>query len=147
VSAKVSGARHLDRLTRGLPLDFFVMFSSAAGLLGLPGQGSYAAANAFLDGLAHERHARGEPALSIDWGRWSELGMVAGASERLAREGYEAIAPKQGMDLLFELIAADAVQIAVLPVRWDRLLVGLRPTPSLLHGIAEASGASRHAQN
>jgi acyl transferase domain-containing protein/acyl-CoA synthetase (AMP-forming)/AMP-acid ligase II/NAD(P)-dependent dehydrogenase (short-subunit alcohol dehydrogenase family)/phospholipid N-methyltransferase/aryl carrier-like protein len=146
VSAKVSGAWHLDRLTRGLPLDFFVMFSSAAGLLGLPGQGSYAAANAFLDGLAHQRHARGEPALSIDWGRWSEIGMVADAAERLAREGHDAIAPKQGMALLFDLIAADAVQTAVLPMRWDRLLAGLQPTPSLLREIAEAGIAFKRSQ-
>lgn len=140
-AAKVLGARHLDRLTRGLPLDMFVLFASAAGLLGLPGQGAYAASNAFLDALARLRRADGEPALAIDWGRWSEIGMVAGDAERLSREGFDPITPDDGMAILFDLIATDRSQIAVLPVRWERVLADVQPVPSLLADLRR--GAAR----
>ena len=71
------GAWNLAELTRGKELDFFVMFSSAASLLGSPGQGNYAAANAYLDGLAAARERRGEVGLSINWGAWGEVGLAA----------------------------------------------------------------------
>ena len=61
-------------MTRDLPLDFFLMFSSAASLLGSPGQSSYCAANAFLDSLAEHRRSLGLPGLSINWGPWSGTG-------------------------------------------------------------------------
>src|SRR5581483_691986 len=67
---KVQGTLVLDRLTRGLGLDFFVGFSSLASLSPLAGHGSYAAANAYLDLAAHARQAAGCPALSINWGPW-----------------------------------------------------------------------------
>ncbi|MER5556443.1 type I polyketide synthase [Streptomyces sp. NPDC002793] len=69
---KVDGAWHLHRLTDHLDLRLFVLFSSAAATFGNPGQGSYAAANAYLDGLAQHRHARGLPATSLAWGLWQE---------------------------------------------------------------------------
>jgi acyl transferase domain-containing protein/acyl-CoA synthetase (AMP-forming)/AMP-acid ligase II/acyl carrier protein/phospholipid N-methyltransferase len=136
VSAKVLGAWHLDRLTRETPLDMFVMFSSVAGLLGLPGQGAYAAANAWLDAFAHDRRAQGAPALAIDWGRWSQVGMVAAEGERLSAQGFDAIEPDAGTDLLFELLAADRERAIVLPARFERLLAGRETTPSLLRDPA-----------
>ena len=72
---KVIGGWLLHRLLEDAPLDFFVLFSSAGSLLGQPGQGNYAAANAFLDALAHHRRAQGQPALTINWGAWSRLGL------------------------------------------------------------------------
>ncbi|MCB9543859.1 MAG: SDR family NAD(P)-dependent oxidoreductase [Myxococcales bacterium] len=78
--AKVEGALVLDRLTQGAALDLFVLFSSAAGLLGLSGHADYAAANAALDALAARREARGAPALSLSWGDWAGLGMAADGS-------------------------------------------------------------------
>ncbi len=81
MAAKVHGAWNLHELTRDDRLDLFVLFSSAAALLGSPGQGNYAAANAFLDALAHHRRWEKLPALSVNWGSWAEVGMAARLSE------------------------------------------------------------------
>ncbi len=80
MAAKVDGAWHLHEATRHLPMDFFVLMSSAAGVLGSPGQSAYAAANACLDALAQERARLGLPAVSIAWGPWRESAMFAGLS-------------------------------------------------------------------
>src|SRR4029077_9664635 len=76
--SKAAGTQILDRLTRKDPLDWFVMFSSAASVVGSPGQSNYAAANTILDAVAHERRRLGRPALSINWGAWQEIGLSAG---------------------------------------------------------------------
>src|SRR6185295_9343908 len=76
---KVIGARLLDEATAVIPLDFFVVFSSAASVIGSPVQGNYAAANACADALVHARRARGSRALSINWGPWDRVGMTAHA--------------------------------------------------------------------
>lgn len=103
LSAKVAGAIHLDRLTRASDLDFFVLFSSIAGTVGAPGQGAYAAANAYLDALATRRHEEGKTALSIAWGPWAEGGMMSTldqvSRERLARRGVIALEPPRALAL------------------------------------------------
>ncbi|NDJ19426.1 type I polyketide synthase [Myxacorys almedinensis] len=120
---KVQGAWNLHTLTQTLPLDFFVLFSSAASLLGSPGQGNYAAANAFLDALAHHRRSQKLPGLSINWGAWSDIGMAATLSSRhqarLATQGLSAIAPEQGLYLLGQLLGQPLAQVGVLPVEWS----------------------------
>src|SRR5262249_11791726 len=77
LDVKVAGRWNLHSLTRDLPLDFFVSFSSAASLLATPGQGSYAAGNAFKDALGHLRKRSGLPGLTVNWGAWAEAGMAA----------------------------------------------------------------------
>jgi acyl carrier protein len=108
----------------GTRLDFFVCFSSAASILGSAGQGSYAAANAFLDALAHLRRGRGLPGLTVNWGPWAEVGMAARLTprdrERLDAQGFRAITVAQGTSLLFDLIEAGQAQVVVLPVDWTR---------------------------
>ncbi|HMD83202.1 MAG TPA: SDR family NAD(P)-dependent oxidoreductase [Terriglobia bacterium] len=120
MAAKVSGAWNLHVLTKGMPLDFFVLFSSIASLLGSPGQGNHAAANAFLDALAHDRHAHGLAALSVNWGGWAEVGAAArrNTHER-APMGMDTIPPKKGLQVLEQVLQEGYVQVGVMPVNWQ----------------------------
>ncbi|MDO0924394.1 type I polyketide synthase [Streptomyces sp. TG1A-8] len=107
---KADGAWHLHRLTEDLGLAAFVLFSSAAGTFGSPGQANYAAANAFLDALAAHRHAQGRPATSVAWGLWDAgSGMTARLShadrERLARGGMRPLATEDALALLDDALA------------------------------------------
>jgi acyl transferase domain-containing protein/acyl carrier protein/predicted O-methyltransferase YrrM len=126
LAGKAIGARHLDELTAHVPLDFFVLFSSAASLLGSAGQGNYAAANAFLDALAHARRARGLAACAINWGAWAGDGMVAALPDaeraRVAARGYRPVVPGQALAALDQALADGAVQRAVMDVDWDALI-------------------------
>jgi len=122
---KVDGAWHLHQLTRDMSLDFFVMFSSISGALGMPGLGNYAAANTFLDALAHARHAEGLPATSVAYGVWKGDGMAAGLTSRstlasLAKSGLEPLIPQDGLDLLEQaMLSGRALTVAAAldPVR------------------------------
>ncbi len=135
MAPKVEGAWNLHELTRDRPLDLFVMFSSAASLVGSPGQGNYAAANAFLDGLAHLRRAAGLPGLSINWGGWAEVGMAAELDRRQGKSrdaaGVGRIDPIHGLATLERLLGGDTAQAGVLPIDWvdffEPFPVGLEP--------------------
>ncbi len=126
MAPKVQGAWHLHNLTQNLPLDFFVCFSSVASVLGSPGQGNYAAANAFMDALAHHRRAMGLPGLSINWGPWAEGGMTASLGSidraRMTARGIEPILPEKGLQVLGELLKQEVAQVGVLPVNWPQFL-------------------------
>ncbi|WP_235833950.1 SDR family NAD(P)-dependent oxidoreductase [Actinomadura logoneensis] len=121
-TAKVAGARALSEATWDADLDWFVLHSSAAALLGSPGQAAYAAANAALDALAAHRRAHGRPATAIDWGTWSQVGGAAGLRVAV----IEPITPDEGVQALEALLAADATAAGVL--RFDpSAAVGLFP--------------------
>ncbi|WP_434380753.1 SDR family NAD(P)-dependent oxidoreductase [Melittangium boletus] len=114
LSPKVRGAWSLHTLTRDESLDFFVLYSSMSALLGMPGQGNYASANAAMDALAHHRRQQGLPALSVNWGPFSEVGLAAAQSnrgERLAYQGMASFTPQQGEALLERLLAEGAVHV------------------------------------
>ncbi len=120
---KVMGGWLLHRLLEDAPLDFFVLFSSAGSLFGQPGQGNYAAANAFLDSLAHHRRAQGQPALTINWGAWADLGFadsIGGKrlAARLALLGIRSIAARQGLEILQRLLRQNSTQVVAVPVDW-----------------------------
>jgi myxalamid-type polyketide synthase MxaB len=126
MAPKVRGGWLLHDLTQRQRLDFFVLFSSTSAVFGAPGQANYAAANAFLDGLAHYRCARGLPALSVNWGAWSEVGMATrlqGRNQtRIADRGIAVIPPDQGVRALGLLVHQPAARVTVLPVRWPTFL-------------------------
>ncbi|WP_394827355.1 type I polyketide synthase [Pendulispora albinea] len=146
---KIDGAMHLHRHTRDLPLDHFVLYASAASVMGRPGQSNYVAANLFLDELAHLRRAQGLPALSIDWGAWRWVGLAA---ERTAGEdmtskdmaaGIDAIEPEQGLAILEMLMRSHPAQAAVMPLDWSKLgPLASMPMFSELRAGAEESDPS-----
>lgn len=121
---KAIGAWNLHELTIDQPLDFFILFSSAASILGLPGQANYAAGNAFLDGLARFRKDQNLAALSINWGPWSEIGLAstqANRGNRLAQQGLLSISPEQGLDAMSQIMARNSSQLSVMHLdahRW-----------------------------
>ncbi len=119
---KVAGAQNLDRLTRADPLDWFVMFSSAAVLLGAPGQANYAAANMILDVMAHERRRLELPALSINWGPWAQVGMAASMEERMLASGLTPFTPKEGLGAMETIMRMDVAQVGVLAADWMQFL-------------------------
>ncbi|WP_396136940.1 type I polyketide synthase [Amycolatopsis sp. 505] len=115
---KVDAALNLHELTRDRGLSAFVLFSSAAATLGSPGQGNYAAANAFLDALAQHRAARGLPAGSLGWGPWATDGMLREADlAKLARSAFVPFTADRGLDL-FD-VAAARPEPALLPLQLD----------------------------
>jgi natural product biosynthesis luciferase-like monooxygenase protein len=126
--SKVAGSWLLHRLTAGEPLDFFVLFSSVSSILAQPGQGSYAAANAFLDALAHLRARQGLPALCVNWGPWGDVGFGTtpqGVRQHalLALQGITRMSAQQGMETLEILMRQGPAQLGVVPIDWARLLL------------------------
>ncbi|MBM3779913.1 MAG: LLM class flavin-dependent oxidoreductase, partial [Acidimicrobiia bacterium] len=122
LGARVPGAWALHRVLENVPLDFFVLCSSFSGLTPPHGQAAYAAAAAFLDALAHLRRASGQPALSIDWGAWSDVGFAASdtgreAHARLEEMGIRRMSPAQGLAALDLVLHRETPpQIAIFPM-------------------------------
>jgi acyl carrier protein len=134
MAAKVAGAWNLHALTRDDDLDLFVLFSSVASLLGSPGQANHAAANAYLDALAHHRRALGLCGLSINWGAWADVGAAAGAERerRLQQQGIESMTPAEGVAALERALESGRSQLAAVAVDWPRFLARHANRPSLL---------------
>ncbi|WP_394839473.1 SDR family NAD(P)-dependent oxidoreductase [Pendulispora rubella] len=134
--AKLDSAFHLHELTRERDLDAFVLFSSLAGVLGSPGQANYAAANTFLDALAHHRKASDLPAIALDWGYWdqpsgltSHLGQAD--RQRIARSGVRALSSDEGLALFdAALVRPDATLVPAALSPAFRGLVRNRAVPS-----------------
>ncbi|MFF2331327.1 MULTISPECIES: type I polyketide synthase [unclassified Streptomyces] len=136
---KVDAALNLHELTRGLDLSMFVLFSSVAGVLGLPGQANYAAANAFLDILAQYRAARGLPAVSLAWGLWAQASGMTGhlADTDLSRMRRAGLAPLSSADglALFDA-AVSSGEALLVPARLEPSAVRAQgAVPALLRGV------------
>ncbi|MFI0748629.1 SDR family NAD(P)-dependent oxidoreductase, partial [Streptomyces sp. NPDC021224] len=122
LAPKVDGARWLDELTRDAELSAFVVFSSAAGVIGTAGQGNYAAANAYLDALAHVRRAEGLAATSMAWGLWADTSSMTGHLgdadlARLTRTGLAPLPTEDGLALFDAALRSD--RATVVPARLD----------------------------
>ncbi|HXA57528.1 MAG TPA: SDR family NAD(P)-dependent oxidoreductase [Streptosporangiaceae bacterium] len=134
---KVRGAWRLHEATEGIDLDFWLVHSSAAALLGSPGQGSYAAANAALDALVDHRRAHGLPATTINWGTWSQVGGAADLSVTV----LDPISPAEGTEALEALLAFDRKATGVLrfdPVTALQLFPEITRMPYFAALVAEA---------
>ncbi|MEW1634662.1 type I polyketide synthase [Streptomyces sp. NPDC093801] len=150
---KVDAVTHLDELTRGLDLDAFVVFSSAAALMGSAGQGNYAAANAFLDGLMARRRAAGLPGLSLAWGLWEQsAGLTAHLSAvdqaRMSRGGVLALTQAEGLDIFDAGLHAD--QPLLVPIKLDLRTLRSQAAagggvPHLLRGLVRAGRRTARA--
>lgn len=114
---KVEGILLLDRYTRNLSLDFFIAFSSAAVILGSPGQSSYAAANAFMDALMQQRQSLGLPGISINWGAWDTGNEID--KQRFASWGIKSMSSDTALEYLSKLILGNISQGAILEIDWS----------------------------
>ena len=121
MAPKIIGTRVLHDTFKDHDLEFFVMFGSAGSTIASPGQGNYAAANAFLDAFAHYRQAQGLPALTIGWGPWS-VGMVEELKlEKIyAQRGIELITPAVGARILDRLINQKTPNVVAISADWSR---------------------------
>ncbi|MFE7798544.1 type I polyketide synthase [Nocardia sp. NPDC057440] len=152
LAPKVDGALHLDELTREHDLAAFIVFSSLAAVLGSPGQGNYAAANSFLDGLARARRAAGLPGLSVAWGPWNQdTGMTGtmdrAAVARLERFGVKVISDDDGTALFDAAVAMDEAMVA--GVEFDKPALSAQARagllPDVLSGLVPAPARVRRA--
>lgn len=145
IAPKAGGAELLHEFTESLPLDFFILYSSAASVLGSPGQSNYATANAYLDGLAWRRRAAGLPATCLNWGPWTE-GMANDERilKRLALQGITPLTVSEAHDAMERMLDADLVQATVLDVDWRRMRSGLGgEAPPMLEPLMPSKQASR----
>ncbi|MCI3934336.1 type I polyketide synthase [Streptomyces sp. AN091965] len=146
---KVDAVVNLHELTADLDLSAFVLFSSAAGVLGSAGQANYAAANAFLDALAQYRRAQGLPATSLAWGLWADQGGMAGALadddlERMSRAGVAALSAEEGLALLDASLAQADGALVPMKLRTDVLRRQFGgDVPPLFRGLIRGGARTR----
>ncbi|RKS68200.1 acyl transferase domain-containing protein [Actinomadura pelletieri DSM 43383] len=160
---KADAAWNLHHLTKDANLSAFVLFSSAAGILGSPGQANYAAANTYLDALAAHRRAAGRPGISLAWGLWAESSGMTDRLDRsdrtrLARTGILPLTSEAGLALFDAALALDRPLAVLAKLNLQRLrpqaetgmltpvLRGLLPAPSRGRDTADAAGAAALAE-
>ncbi len=114
MAPKMQGAWNLHLFSASQPLDFFICYSSAASLLGAPGQANYVAANAFLDALSHYRRRKGQCALSINWGLFSGIGMALTRGEQISTRGVKPLTADEGSQILARLLGDSSAQVGVM---------------------------------
>ncbi|MEU8825669.1 type I polyketide synthase [Streptomyces sp. NPDC048636] len=145
---KTDGAWHLHELTRRSELTAFVVYSSAAGVLGSAGQASYAAANASLDALMTARHRQGLPATSLAWGLWERRGgLTAELSgtdlRRMARSGVHGLSDEEGLALFDAALTTD--EPVLVPVHLDLAAYRGSEVPPLLRSLVRTPSRTRAA--
>jgi len=143
--AKAAGAVYLDELTRELELEQFVMFSSAAATFGGAGQGNYAAANAFLDGLAQHRAAHGLAGLSVAWGPWAGGGVAESneaVRQRVRRGPLPGMDPGLAVQALGQALGGPDSLLALMDVDWAQYAVAPPPFVRDLPEVVELARES-----
>jgi acyl transferase domain-containing protein/acyl carrier protein len=146
IGPKALGAWLLHQGTRDMALDCFVMFSSVSSIFGNPAQGNYAAANAFLDSLAHHRQALGLPALTINWGVLGGEGYVARnerVAEFLAKQGISELSPGEVVSIVESSLRSGSAQVAAIRVDWTKwrtFFRGMQSNPLLERIFAAVEG-------
>ena len=134
--AKVYGAWNLHEATAGQPLDWFSLFSSAAALVGSPGQGAYSAANSWLDSFARWRHAQGLPATSIAWGAWAQIGRGVAMAEDVG----VAIGPDEGAYAFETLLRYDRPYSGYAPLMGTAWLTAFAKRSKFAEAFQSAGG-------
>jgi aryl carrier-like protein len=151
LAPKVAGAWNLHQQSTRWPLDFFVLYSSAASLVGSPGQSNYAAANAFLDALARHRRTLGLPGLSIAWGAFSEVGLAASQQNRGGRlegRGVRSLTPDEGLAAFERLLGCEVAQMGVVPLdvrQWIEFFPQLVSSSRFAHLLQNAAATTSAA--
>lgn len=147
---KVHGTWLLHKLTVEKPLDFFVMFSSTASLIGYGGQSIYASANSFLDHFARYRVANSLPALSLSWGSWNGLGMSGrmntAEKEKISLSGESLLDAEDAFENMAALMQLNIPHAAIVAMDWDKFAHFRASTPSLISSILKKQEESEKAQ-